>query len=127
MDAPSSQDPELGDAAPAQGEVDPALADAAPAQGELDPAAAEVGPVPADVARLPFDKALEELRQVVARLEAGGLPLEGSIALYERGVVLHDHCSHLLDSAELRVQRLVDAAGGAPRALDLTPDDGEEP
>ena len=32
----------------------------------------------------------------MARLEAGGLPLEESIALYERGVALHDHCARLL-------------------------------
>ena len=82
--------------------------------------------VPADIAALPFDKSLEELRVVVARLEEGGLPLEESINLYERGVTLHDHCAGLLDSAELRVQRLVDAAGGTPRALDLRPDDGDE-
>jgi exodeoxyribonuclease VII small subunit len=82
--------------------------------------------IPADIASLPFDKSLEELRVVVARLEEGGLPLEESINLYERGVTLHDHCASLLDSAELRVQRLVDAAGGAPRALDMRPDDGDE-
>lgn len=81
---------------------------------------------PSDVANLPFDKALDELRSVVARLEQGSLPLEESIALYERGAELHDHCSRLLDSAELRVQRLVDGAGGVPRALDLRPDDVEE-
>lgn len=82
--------------------------------------------VPADIAVLPFDKALDELRAVVSRLEEGGLPLEESIALYERGAALHDHCAGLLDSAELRVQRLVDGAGGAPRVLDLRPDDGDE-
>jgi exodeoxyribonuclease VII small subunit len=76
-----------------------------------------------DIEGLPFDRALEELRVVVSRLEDGGLPLEGSIALYERGVALHDHCAGLLAAAELRVQRLVDAAGGSPRALDLRPDD----
>ncbi len=74
-----------------------------------------------------FDKALDELRAVVARLEQGGLPLEESIALYERGAALHEHCGTLLDSAELRVQRLVDGAGGgAPRVMDLRPEDGEE-
>ena len=72
---------------------------------------------------LPFDRTLDELRTVVSRLEDGGLPLEESIALYERGVALHDHCARLLAAAELRVQRLVDASGGAPRALDLRPDD----
>jgi exodeoxyribonuclease VII small subunit len=80
-------------------------------------------PSPVDIEGLPFDRSLEELREVVTRLEGGGLPLEESIALYERGVALHDHCSRLLAAAELRVQRLVDGAGGAPRALDLRPDD----
>ena len=83
-------------------------------------------PVPAGIEELPFDAALEELRAVVARLELGGLPLEESIALYERGVALHDHCSHQLDSAELRVQRLVDAAGGSLRVVDLRPEDHED-
>lgn len=80
-----------------------------------------------DIASMTFDKALDELRAVVARLEQGGLPLEESIALYERGAALHEHCGTLLDSAELRVERLVDGAGGgAPRAMDLRPEDGEE-
>lgn len=80
----------------------------------------------ADIATLPFDKALEELQGVVARLEEGGLPLEESIVLYERGAALHEHCGKLLDSAELRVQRLVDGPGGAPRVMDLRPDDGDD-
>ena len=79
-----------------------------------------------DIGGMPFDKALEALRSVVSQLEEGGLPLESSIELYERGVALHDQCSRLLDSAELRVQRLVDSAGGAPRAMDLRPDDGDD-
>lgn len=89
-------------------------------------AAEEIVVAAPELAALPFDKALEELRSVVAKLEQGNLPLEESIALYERGAALHDHCSRLLDSAELRVQRLVDGAAGAPRALDLRPDDVEE-
>ncbi len=81
---------------------------------------------PADLAALPFDKALEELRDVVARLEEGGLPLEESIALYERGAALHEHCGKLLDTAELRLQRLVDGSGGgAARVMDMRPDDGD--
>ncbi len=80
----------------------------------------------ADVVAMPFDRALTELQAVVGRLESGGLPLEESIALYERGVALHDHCSGLLTGAELRVQRLVDGAGGSLRTLDLRPDDEDE-
>jgi exodeoxyribonuclease VII small subunit len=77
-----------------------------------------------EIEAMPFDRALAELQSVVGRLETGGLPLEESIELYERGVALHERCAHLLTAAELRVQRLVDASGG-PRTVDLRPDDAE--
>ena len=98
-----------------------------PATTAIQPAAAVAGtplPDPA-IAAMPFDRALAELQTVVGRLETGGLPLEASIELYERGVSLHEHCARLLGGAELRVQRLVDQAGGALRTVDLSPDDGE--
>lgn len=97
------------------------MSDAGPdaAGRDADPGA---GPV-ADPATLPFDRALAELQETVARLEAGGLALEEAIALYERGVALHERCARLLADAELRVQRLVERAGGALQALDLAPDD----
>jgi exodeoxyribonuclease VII small subunit len=85
-------------------------------------APAPTGTAPA-IDELAFDAALEQLQQVVGRLESGGLALEDSIALYERGVALHDHCARLLGDAELRVQRLVEQAGGTLRAIDLSPDD----
>ena len=74
-----------------------------------------------ELAAMPFDAALAELQSVVGQLEGGGLPLEASIALYERGVALHEHCARLLGDAELRVQRLLEDAGGALRAVDLDP------
>jgi exodeoxyribonuclease VII small subunit len=77
----------------------------------------------AGIDRLAFDQALTELQSVVGRLEAGGLPLESSIELYERGVALHAHCARLLTQAERRVQRLVEGAGGRLAVLDLRPDD----
>jgi len=78
------------------------------------------------VAALPFDQALAELQAVVSRLEAGNLPLEDAIELYEQGVLLHDHCGRLLSKAELRVQRLVESAGGQLRALDLSLGEAEK-
>jgi exodeoxyribonuclease VII small subunit len=80
---------------------------------------------PSQIADLPFDRALAALQAVVGRLENGGLPLEESIALYEQGVALHERCATLLDSADLRVQRLVEGAGGSLRLVDLRPDDLE--
>lgn len=66
-----------------------------------------------DVGTLTFDDALAELQRTVAELETGGLPLEASIDLYERGVALHERCASLLTTAELRVKRLVERSGGA--------------
>jgi exodeoxyribonuclease VII small subunit len=77
----------------------------------------------ADPSGLTFDDALAELQRTVAALEAGGQPLEASIALYERGVALHERCAALLSDAELRVKRLVERAGGAIDALELKPDE----
>lgn len=71
-----------------------------------------------DIASLPFDEALAELQRTVATLEAGGQPLEEAIALYERGVALHERCARLLADAELRVKRLVERAGGALEAVE---------
>ena len=79
-----------------------------------------------DPATLTFDEALAELQQTVAALEAGGTPLEVSLALYERGVALHERCTTLLADAELRVSRLVERAGGAIEALELKSTDSAD-
>ncbi len=89
----------------------------------------DAGPVQASVPadELSFDDALAELERTVAELEAGGQPLERTMALYERGVALEQRCERLLRDAELRVQRLVDAARGVVATAELRidePDDG---
>lgn len=55
---------------------------------------------------LSFDQALTELEGVVQRLEGTALSLEETVALYQRGRMLAEHCQRLLDEAELRVSRL---------------------
>lgn len=98
----------------------------APDLGEPTHAAEAGGRTERPVEDLAFDAALEQLQEVVGRLEAGGLPLETSIALYERGVALHAHCARLLGEAELRVQQLVEQAGGGLAAIDLAPDETDD-
>ena len=83
-------------------------------------------PADAPVETLSFDAALAELQKTVGELETGGLPLERSIALYERGVVLHERCAALLAEAELTVQQLVQRAGGALEAIDVRPGEARE-
>ena len=50
-----------------------------------------------------FENALEELENVVEQLEGGELTLEESLALYERGIALGEHCQKSLDAAEQKV------------------------
>lgn len=57
------------------------------------------------IADLSYEDAFARLEVVLAQLEQDDLPLEQSLLLYEQGVALSDHCSKLLDNAELRVQQ----------------------
>jgi len=55
---------------------------------------------------LSFEDSFAELDSIVRRLESGELPLEESVALYERGRLLAAHCQRLLDGAELRITQV---------------------
>ena len=56
-----------------------------------------------DVASLSYERASEELVAVVQRLEAGSVPLEDSLALWERGEALAQRCQTWLDDARARL------------------------
>ena len=62
--------------------------------------------IPADVAGMSFEVALKELESIVTKLERGDVPLEESIAIYERGEALKKRCEALLGQAEERVERI---------------------
>jgi exodeoxyribonuclease VII small subunit len=66
----------------------------------------------ADVKKMPFERAIEELETIVKRLEEGKVPLEESVAIYERGEVLKRRCEELLRAAEARVEKITLDAGG---------------
>jgi len=52
---------------------------------------------------LTFEKALEELEALVARMEDGKLPLEESLAAYQRGAELIKFCESKLTDAQARI------------------------
>ncbi|MEK6587994.1 MAG: exodeoxyribonuclease VII small subunit [Chloroflexota bacterium] len=65
------------------------------------------------VEQMRFEEAFEELAALVGQLESGELPLEQSLALFERGQALAARCSQLLEQAELKLRQLVpDQSGG---------------
>ncbi len=68
----------------------------------------------ADVRKMPFEKAIEELESIVKRLEEGKVPLEESVAIYERGDALKARCEELLRQAEARVEKITLDGAGKP-------------
>jgi exodeoxyribonuclease VII small subunit len=54
-------------------------------------------------ARLPYEQARDQLTELVKRLEAGGLTLEQSLALWERGERLATICEEWLEGARARL------------------------
>jgi exodeoxyribonuclease VII small subunit len=67
-----------------------------------------------DVTQLTFERAIEELETIVKRLEEGKVPLEESVAIYERGELLKRRCEDLLRQAESRVEKITLDAAGKP-------------
>ena len=55
-----------------------------------------------------FEQSLDELEQLVEKMEHGEMSLEDSLAAYERGVGLYRRCQTALEQAELRVRLLSD-------------------
>lgn len=66
-----------------------------------------------ELAQLSYEEARDELTEIVGRLEGGGLTLEESLALWERGERLADHCQHWLDGARARVAAALEPAADA--------------
>ena len=67
------------------------------------PAAGGASGANEDVASLSYERAREELVAVVQRLEAGSVPLEDSLALWEHGEALAQRCQTWLDEARARL------------------------
>lgn len=94
--------------------------------------------MPKEVRRDTFEQLYARLDEHVSKLELGGLPLEGAIALYEEGMLLARACQERLDAAELKItklresfaplpQRRGDAIQDAPDDYEYVEDDAESP
>jgi exodeoxyribonuclease VII small subunit len=55
-----------------------------------------------------FEHSLDELEQLVTRMEGGDMSLDESLKSFERGIGLYRHCQTALEQAELRVRLLLD-------------------
>ncbi len=93
-------------------------------------------PTPPSPDSLPFESALAQIEQIIERIESGEVGLEQSLAEYERGVTLINHCRSKLDSARQSVEDLTrklaqaddgsaSGTGGGGGAEADEPDDAE--
>jgi len=70
-----------------------------------------------------FEISLEELEQIVNRLEDGDLPLEESLDLFEKGIKLSRECRERLAKAERRIEILMKDPNGELTANEIEPED----
>ncbi len=80
--------------------------------------------LPADIRKLSFEDALEQLEGIVSELETGQGKLDEAIKAYERGALLKRHCEAKLKQAQARIDKIVEAADGS---LDTEPATEAEP
>lgn len=76
---------------------------------------------PADQSFASFEEAMEELEQLVAKMESGEMPLEASLAAYQRGSELVKYCAAQLERVEKQVKVLE-----GDMLKPLTGDEGED-
>ena len=66
-----------------------------------------------------FESAMTEIDTLVEKMEAGQLPLEESLASYQRGTALLRYCEKVLAEAEQRIQILAPTPDGAGTLKDF--------
>tara|TARA_B100000427_G_C14952046_1_gene352882 strand:- start:52 stop:309 length:258 start_codon:yes stop_codon:yes gene_type:complete len=59
-----------------------------------------------EATKVDFESALEELENLVSKMESGELSLDDSLKAFERGIELTRTCQSTLEAAELRIQML---------------------
>ncbi len=74
---------------------------------------------------LTFEKALADLEEIVAKLEKGGLSLNESLALFEKGVKMSRFLRAELDKAERKVEILLKDEKGKVKAEEFEAEEGE--
>ena len=58
-----------------------------------------------------FEKSLEQLNQLIEKMETGQLSLESSLTYFEEGIALIRQCQQTLNEAEQKIQILTEKAG----------------
>ena len=76
------------------------------------------------MAKKTFEQAMKQLEQIVQQLEAGEMPLEKALQLFEEGVKLSRYCAEKLDGTEKKVTLLLKDSSGGAFEKPFLPDEG---
>jgi exodeoxyribonuclease VII small subunit len=75
--------------------------------------------IPSDIRKMSFEQALEELKEIVERLEQGQGELDQAIEAYQRGALLKQHCEAKLRDAEQKIAKISLGPDGSVGSEDL--------
>ena len=73
-----------------------------------------------------FEKAFQQLEQIVQRLESEELPLDDSLRLFEDGIGLSRFCHQRLEEVEKKIELILADAKGQPRTEPFETGDADE-
>jgi exodeoxyribonuclease VII small subunit len=62
-----------------------------------------------------FEKAFQQLEEIVKRLESEELPLDDALHLFEQGIGLSRFCNQKLEEVEKKIELILADAKGQPR------------
>jgi len=64
-----------------------------------------------EVEKMSFEESIKALEDLVKELEAGGIDLDRSIEIYEKAVLLRNHCRNILEESERRIEKIMESSG----------------
>ena len=64
------------------------------------------------MAKLSFEKAMEQLEKIVETMESGALSLEQSLKQFEEGMKLSQYCAQKLDETEKKIATIMEKGDG---------------
>ena len=64
-----------------------------------------------DIGKMSFEEAIKELGGIVQDIEQGEIPLQDSLAQYEKGMALIKHCKGILQKAEKQIEKITKEEG----------------
>ncbi|MBE6520627.1 MAG: exodeoxyribonuclease VII small subunit [Candidatus Methanomethylophilaceae archaeon] len=65
-----------------------------------------------EVSKMSFEESIQQLESLVEKLEAGGTDLDQSLEIYEKAVVLRNHCKEVLDDGQRRIKKILETSNG---------------